>query len=93
MTTPSQPVSCDSCHYATAALRRYDDRIAGRMNPNKRTAWFCSLCANTYAGNAWRWPEQYRESGNIMRTICYVGNVVLDAIREAQEGHDPEAQG
>lgn len=75
-----KPEECDSCHYKTAALTRYDDRIAGLNGRDKETAWLCKLCASTLAGNAYRYPEQYRDSGNTMRTICYVGNVILDAL-------------
>jgi hypothetical protein len=76
-----KPDECDSCHFETRALVKYDDRIAGLRDPSKTTAWLCALCAETLAGNAYRYPDQYRESGNVMRTVCYVGNVILEALK------------
>jgi hypothetical protein len=79
----NKPEECDSCHFQTDDLKMYHDRIAGLRHPEKADGWLCELCASTLAGNAWRWPEQYGDSGNTMRTVCYVGNVVLAAIRAA----------
>lgn len=75
-----KPEDCDSCHYETPRLTRYADRVAA-ISMGGRVLWLCPLCAETLAGNAARWPEQYRDRGDVLRTICYVGNVILDTLK------------
>ena len=41
----------------------------------------CKLCASTLAGNSLEHPNGYGHSGYVMQTVCYVGNVILDAIK------------
>jgi hypothetical protein len=41
----------------------------------------CQLCAGTMSGNAEEYPEQFRGHDNVMKTICYVGNAILQALK------------
>ncbi len=72
----SQPEECNSCGYETAALTRYE-----RTTRQGEPFWFCALCAGTIAGNAAEHPTHFEDAGATLQTICYVGNVILDAIR------------
>jgi ribosomal protein L37AE/L43A len=71
--TPENPGECESCHYETPALTYSADRIL-------RSIWLCDLCAGTLAGNAAKNPVAYPHA-DVLRTICYVGNVILAEIR------------
>lgn len=70
---PENPGECESCHYETPALTYCADRIL-------RSIWLCDLCAGTLAGNAAKNPVAYPHA-DVLRTICYVGNVILAEIR------------
>jgi hypothetical protein len=76
---------CDSCGFRTEALIAYPVR----RNFPKESApkWLCDLCASTMAGNAHEYPEQFREgrAGDVMKTICFVGNTILAAIASARD--------
>jgi hypothetical protein len=77
-TVPSQGArECFSCGFETDALksyRRYD----------RDDAWLCALCASTMAGRAQKYPDQF-PNRDVLQTICYVGNVILEALRRAPE--------
>jgi ribosomal protein L37AE/L43A len=70
----TQPEECQSCGYETH-LKPYENGMP------RQTYWLCELCAGTLAGNAVAYPGQYGEAGTVMKTICYVGNAILEAIR------------
>ena len=48
--------------------------------------WLCSLCRSTLAGVAYEYPEQYPGQEVALRTICYIGNVILEAIEDLKRG-------
>lgn len=74
---------CDSCQFETTALHRY---VGARGFAEKQdAAWLCTLCWSTMTGTAHAYPEQYRESGVVLKTICYVGNTILAAIKEKKD--------
>lgn len=66
---------CDSCHYHTT-LEEYESQLIPKGKPKL----LCFLCANTAAGTAIDYPNFYPDK-NTMRTVCFVGNVILDAIK------------
>lgn len=68
---------CDSCKYETELKEYRMNRFFPKEDRKKR---LCHLCAATYAGNAYEYPEQYPNASTLY-AICYVGNVVLDAIK------------
>jgi hypothetical protein len=71
-----QPENCASCDFETSALQQYPLRMG------QPGLWLCELCAGTPAGNAAAFPEQHGDDGNLLATICYVGNVLLAEIRK-----------
>jgi hypothetical protein len=76
-----KPEDCQSCYYATKALTEYDASDAiGRHEG--RTKWLCDLCASTETGKTLDYPRQYEGQAAAMRTSCYVGNVILDALKK-----------
>ena len=77
--TIRKPEECNSCAYETQELTFYDPRPGNVEGP-----WLCDLCAGTLAGSAAERPEAYRDPV-VLQTICYVGNVILDAIRDLGE--------
>lgn len=76
-----KPPECDSCHFETKRLKRY---ARAPLAVEKGDKWLCVLCASTLAGNALDYPSNYPDPA-ALRTICYVGNVILAAIAERQE--------
>lgn len=78
MPEDEKPTECYSCGFATADLKSYPRR---RIPSTDERKWLCGLCASTPAGTAYDYPEQYPDRASI-KTICYVGNVLLKAMRE-----------
>lgn len=66
---------CYACQYETK-ITQYNEGQEGET-------WLCDLCASTPAGN---YPNC--EMRTVLRTICYVGNAILEAIErlEAEKG-------
>lgn len=82
---PPKPDRCDCCQSAVAELEHFEpNRIGSRLPPEDLPQWFCALCANTMASNSVIYPDQHRESGEAMRTVCYVGNEILHRLRRMQ---------
>ncbi len=67
---------CDSCGYGTKTNEYAWDSV--RDKPTPKPMNLCTLCADTLAGNTVQYP---RENQDILRTICHVGNAILDEIR------------
>ena len=77
------PGECECCGYATKKLRYFEKlptTIAGGGRVREGDFWYCELCCSTPASNADRYPGQYADT-DAMKTICYVGNVLLAAIK------------
>lgn len=77
---------CDACsskNVITVPYRMHrnwpEDRSNDYMN-------LCDLCASTPMGNAYEYPEQYEDERNILKTICYIGNAIIKAIKENKNG-------
>lgn len=68
---------CDCCGYQTEALTMY---VQG-YNPVVES-WLCDLCAGTPAGQTIPYPRQYEGEASMLRTICYVGNAIIAAIKD-----------
>jgi hypothetical protein len=69
---------CDSCDSKDVPLNDYPQGIGN----SRRSRKLCFLCANTRAGNALEYPEQYRGQDGILQAICFVGNEILKALRK-----------
>jgi hypothetical protein len=79
----SQPARCDCCQYTTC-LKEYKRPSGGDWSATV-SFFYCDLCASTDAGISSENPHP--EDGRaveIMKTICYVGNAILDAIKDAR---------
>jgi hypothetical protein len=82
-----QPEECDCCQFKTEALKPYEVFFASKAVQTTHK-WLCELCASTYAGNAYEYPEQYPYQVATLRAMCYIGNVLLKAIQENGKQHD-----
>ena len=90
MSTPSQvpsdslsrqPETCECCGYPTKYLTRFDG-LHGH-SAHSEAHWYCGLCAGTDTSAMSRYPNLYSsESRHVTQSICYVGNAIIDAIRE-----------
>lgn len=78
-----KPEECCSCGFKTEELEEYGPTA---FQKPARTKWMCLLCASTMAGNAYDYPDQYRENADVLKTICFVGNTILRAIGEVALG-------
>jgi len=75
-------VECAACNYYTwCRVYKYDEftQRAGQSRP------LCELCASTESGTAEKYPEQFRGTRDVMAVVCYVGNMILDAIKKREE--------
>ena len=78
------PGECQCCGYETKKLKKFENMsttIAGGGSTRKDTFWYCDLCCSTMASSATRYPGMYPDTA-AMQTICYVGNVILDALKK-----------
>lgn len=74
---------CAGCNYETV-LQKYK---SGK--PTKEVeVELCNLCANTPNGNAVFFPDQYQDA-HILKTLCYIGNAVLDKLKQTSRAHQP----
>ncbi len=69
-------LTCEACKY-NAPLKAYEVPPATGID-GKHTN-FCLLCASTRAGIAY-WHEHARGNCDVLYTICFVGNAILDAL-------------
>jgi hypothetical protein len=78
-----QPDECECCGFETKKLTLFKNQdtaiAAGLGKLRKDDFWFCELCAGSFASVSYRFL--YEDSG-VMKTICYVGNVLLQEIRK-----------
>jgi hypothetical protein len=88
---PEKPDACDCCRFETTALTFFEPIGAGSLDTTGR--WLCELCPSTYASTMDQYKHlKYLESNEVMKTICYVGNAILKAIRDQRvAGDGPEA--
>lgn len=80
-----QPEECDCCGFVTAGLRLFKDQdttIAGGGKTRQDDFWYCDLCCSTQASTYNRYPNQTPSNTTVMQTVCYVGNVILAALKE-----------
>ena len=80
---------CDSCNYypvdtkpytfSPGSLRAFRE---GR-EPEKRR--YCEICAETMVSSAHQYPDQYRETGEILRTIAWSHNRQMDEFRGGRD--------
>lgn len=79
------PGECDCCGFVTKKLRLFEDMdttIAGGGKIVKSDFWYCALCCSTPASNYDRYPSQEASNATVMKTICYVGNALLEALKK-----------
>lgn len=76
--TPEKPDVCSSCSFPTPDLELFGE------GPMQTSCWLCHLCANTYAGNRQIYPNLPYQDGQVLATICRVGNEILAEIRRAK---------
>ena len=75
-----KPEVCESCDFDTADLEHFPG------GPGLKEKWICKLCAGTVAGNLLNDSRAYgHESAAILRTICYVGNAIIQSIEKKGE--------
>lgn len=90
-----KPEECDCCQYETPNLKSYRPNV-GSWNMSER--WLCALCAGTMV-STWDGYRQQHDYGILqaMKTICYVGNAILDRLpparAEAQSAASPQGSG
>lgn len=76
---------CDCCRFPASHLNRTPFPVKVRMLPGEESVlWCCDLCNGTMTSNR----HYYRESGEdseLMKTICYVGNAIMEALAELKE--------
>lgn len=74
---------CEACGYETEV--REFKIYNGPGREADRPADFCKVCSNTSIASAVEYPSQHIEDATILRTIGYVTNMILDAIKKSQQ--------
>lgn len=69
---------CDCCHFSTDDLTEYE---SGPGERTKGSRWLCELCAGTSAGTYQKYAHTDHDTSEVLKTICYVGNVILKALK------------
>ena len=67
---------CESCGFTTE-VKRYENDLPS----HPREGNMCEVCANTPAGNAFLYPANHLDNADTLKTIAYVGNMILKAIK------------
>lgn len=80
--------ACYSCGYDGIKVTRYDRHNPGIEREEDKIAWYCDLCAGSFAGNAYDYSHY--ENRPLYATVCYVGNAILQELRKRDaEGPRP----
>jgi hypothetical protein len=72
---------CDCCHYPASDLAKYEahDVLSRAKGENKL---LCRLCSHTMTSVYQEYTNLYSsDTTEIMKTICHVGNAIIDAIK------------
>lgn len=72
---------CAACR-RVAPLHEF---TSGKIGRNGEKFKLCDLCAQTDAGNAHEYPNQY-ENAQVLKHICAVANLMLDKITGRKPG-------
>lgn len=83
MTPQAKPEGCACCGYATDRLSFYE--APKYPGAGQEDHWYCDLCAGTLTSRvamelSQRDAHSYH-AAMVLKTICYVGNAVIDAIK------------
>lgn len=79
----TKPGPCDCCDFKTKDLKLFTRQHGSDMETPGQ--WYCALCASTMASVMTRYYNQYSiGERNIMKAICYVGNAVIQAIKDSK---------
>lgn len=90
MAHTEQPEECDSCHWVTNTLKEYDayGRVQGHgpftPDDEKTWCWLCEICAGTYAGSAYQFPQGY-ENHEVLASIAWVTNRIIAELRSSPD--------
>lgn len=89
MNEPNEnPGECECCGFETQELTLFDTMdttLAGGGKIIKGSFWYCHLCSATMASTYDRFPDQSPSNTEIMKTICHVGNVILDVLKRGSK--------
>ena len=72
---------CLGCGYTTE-VEPYKSDLPGSGDH----IHLCKICANTPIGNSVEYFEQYSNERSTLKTIGYIGNMLLDEIKKIKEG-------
>lgn len=81
----AKPEECDCCGFVTNELSLFKDQdttIAGGGKTRIADFWYCDLCCCTPTSMYNRYPGQSPSNTDILKTVCYVGNEILKALRK-----------
>lgn len=90
-----KPDTCDCCDYPSEYLTRYDNMHGRDTPPEGVTVWYCGLCAGTETSSMDRYlgPDaDDRRMFKVMRTMCYIGNGIIDAIRDVRSAQGKKSE-
>lgn len=79
-----KPDCCQSCRFETTEIKAYQYFALSEKGKRETHKWLCHFCANTFAGNAFEYPEFY-PNGDLMQHICHVANLLLAKLAKKSE--------
>ena len=71
---------CDACRMEVP-VAPYDSSPFQRPKPEDGKNWFCEVCATTFSGNSYVYPEQYPHE--LMQHIAACTNIILMELRKS----------
>ena len=69
-------------HNGTCSACMFDGKIITYSDPNRESHDLCEICESSYSGIAYRFPDQYPNELAAIKTIAYVGNLILRELRK-----------
>ena len=92
MTDPNEKDMCDCCKYVGADLKEYDVFFASFLaKTGQTTKSLCRLCADSMAGIAYEYSDQYPNS-QLYGVVCHVGNVILAEMKKGSAPTTPQGE-
>ena len=79
---------CDACCYRTKC-KKFRKEMTGGLPDDDPNVWrtLCEICSHTMIGTVYSNHKMYPSQINILTTIGYIGNLLLDEIKKARHDH------
>jgi hypothetical protein len=77
----AKPDYCESCESHGVKLEPYDRGPPYNAPDAKEPRWLCQFCAGTFAGNATKYPDQYRDNRAVLISMAQMANMLVKELK------------